>query len=67
MEPIRRIDGPRTGVEGPTPAAGLARVTREQRDADAERRRRRPRPPAPTPPRGVHTGDDGHVHVDIRA
>jgi hypothetical protein len=42
----------------------------EQREADKRKRRPRPQPPASAAgeaPEGPVEGDDGHLHVDIRA
>ncbi len=45
-----------------------AQGEREQRDPEARKRRRQqPQPPVADGPEGPVEGDDGHLHIDIRA
>ncbi len=66
MEPIRKVTGPRTGVEGPEAAHGLWRVSREERRPDEREQPRKDRPKRPAAP-AVRRDDEGHAHVDVRA
>jgi hypothetical protein len=64
-EPIRRILGPRPGVDAAAAIDRPARVERREPREDPEPRRRRP---VPRPPAGrAGTGDDGRPHVDVQA
>jgi hypothetical protein len=64
-EPIRRILGPRTGIDAAVAIDRLAPVERRPPREEPEPRRRRP---ANAPRAGrAGTGDDGRPHVDVQA
>ena len=66
IEPIRRVMGPRAGIDAAAAIDRLAPVERDEprREPEPPRRRRRaPRPPGGRPA----TGDDGRPHVDVQA
>jgi hypothetical protein len=72
MDFIRPI-GPDRDVD-PVVRVERARDERERRERDAEERQEqpkpRPQPPEPvaeTAPEGPVEGDDGHLHIDIKA
>ncbi len=67
MEPIRKVVGPRSGIEGPAALHAVFPVGRDQREPDGDAPKRRRAPAAPPAEGGVHRDDDGHVHVDVRA
>ena len=62
MDPIRRIERPRQGIDPVYAASLLPRVERDEEREQAEPRERKqpPRRPAPPP-------DDGRPHVDVHA
>ncbi len=68
VEPIGRVLGPRTGIDGTAPVHETGPVTRDREREDPRKEGRR-RPPAPKPPPagGVSRDGDGHLHVDVQA
>ncbi len=66
MEPIRKISGSRTGLEGPEAAQGLWRIARDERRPDERDQPRKDRRKAPAQP-AVRRDDEGRAHVDVRA
>ncbi len=67
VEPIGKVIGPRTGIDGVAPLHALGPVTRDPEREDPEDGRRR-RKAAPKPgPGGLSRDGDGHLHVDVQA
>ncbi len=66
MEPIRKVMGPRTGLEGPEAAHGLWRAARDDRHPDDRERPRKDRPKRPAGA-AVRRDDEGRPRVDVQA
>ncbi len=67
VEPIGKVIGPRSGMDGVAPLHAVGPVTRdpEREDRDDGRRRRKA---APKPsPGGMSRDGDGRLHVDVQA
>ncbi|MEA2426783.1 MAG: hypothetical protein QOF37_411 [Thermoleophilaceae bacterium] len=70
MDFIRRVGPVDRDIE---PVYRVERAHDEPEERDPEERERKPRPRTPPPapagaePEGPREGDDGHLHVDIRA
>jgi hypothetical protein len=68
MDQIRPI-GPVERDIDPVNRVERAHDEREEREQEQRKKRPKPQPPAPAEdvPEGPVEGDDGHLHVDIRA
>ena len=69
MDQIRPIGPPERDLD-PVYRVERAHDEREEREQGGQRRRPRPQPQPAAPeaaPEGPVEGDDGHLHIDIRA
>ena len=62
IEPVSRVMGPRTGVDGVQPASYARRVEPKRREEQEPQENKRERREAPEP-----APDDGRPHIDVQA